>query len=248
MSGPQPKTKAQEVSEILAKHKHKKYLSEFTHAKCRRLLLGDVSNKLSEHNEMLLCFVDLYGGDVRNAHSLAYGLLNKTQNISIMRNIHPILVDLGDFKSAAIAVERILSFCQKSNSDFLNILPYRIDLTIFLSGRADDPVFNSSYFQGICPDILAMVEVMDLFDLNGNNLILISDIVNKALLKFNQRIYEMRYSTADEELLIMFYLDAEFSDLQRINAEIFEESYKIGIHEDLAKISCYCVPYEGASE
>lgn len=248
MSGPQPKTKAQEVSEILAKHMHKKHLSEFIYTRCKKLLLSENGGNIDVNNAVLLCFVELYGGDVKKAYGLACELLSKSQNIGILRNIHPILVDLGDFKSASVVVEKILDFSQKTNSDFLSILPYRVELVLLLSGRIRNPIFHTDYSLRVVPQILTMVDIMELLDLNEKNLLVISDIINKTLLRFNQRIYKMKYSTIDEELLVLFYLDAEFKELQEINAEIFKESYKVGVHADLEKISCYCVPYEGNAD
>ncbi|WP_433846895.1 hypothetical protein [Acinetobacter proteolyticus] len=249
MKKPVPKTKLDELGELINSFKPNIVLSEFNYARCLKLL--DSSKAISPKDKwhVMKGMVELGANRISSANEAAYYVLENSTNFSNLRNAMYILNHTFDLNGVCKTVDKIVGLIELLKIDPKGILPRDLGLAFLLNGElwlesssfySDAVSVNSHKYNYIFKDINEDLGVTE-FEFKN-----ILKIIKDRVFAHNLRILFFDYSYLDEEFLLLIYINRTIDEVIEINEEIVGECYKEGLLSAYNKISYTFVPYDEA--
>ena len=242
MLPPVPKTRVDEIKDIIGNAKLGDILSEFKYARCLRLL-GDIQSFTTQDQlNMYKSIVELYAGNCREAKSLALKNLHESEDFQVLRNCAFIFQQVLALDLVVSAIEKIYQISARLGINPKETLPSGYQLNFFLSGNLEK---SEIYTVGGEFDhyhwIQQNIEITDkaLFD--------VLQVVHGVIIENNIQSIYVEYSYFEEELFISMHVNKSLEEISYINTLIAKRCYQAGLLEDLNKISYMVLPAKEAN-
>ncbi|MBC70422.1 MULTISPECIES: hypothetical protein [unclassified Acinetobacter] len=247
MKRPVPKTKLDELGELVNNFEPNELLSEFKYARCLRLL--DASKQATPKDlwSIMKGLVELSANNLKVANESAQYVLANTNNLRLLRNTIYIFAHTFDMENACKAIGKIVDLAELKKLDYKNLLPMDLGLEFLLNGEIGKP---DSYFYSQAVNVTNLEhneywqDINEELEISEQDFKNISLIIKGAVLEHNARCLILDYSYLDEEFLLLIYVDKPIEEIIKINEEIFEECFRKDLLNAFNKISYTFVPYD----
>ncbi|MGV5004819.1 hypothetical protein ACVCFZ_05085 [Acinetobacter variabilis] len=244
MRPPIPKTKVDEIKEILNNANHDSLLSEFKYARCIRIL-ADIQPFSSEDQvNMFRSIVELYAGNLLKAKKIALKNYEISNDLQVLRNAVFVFQNTMALDWVVRTMGKIANISRKLNIDFKESLPESYELSYFLSGNLD---LAHSYYESMEINTLLrdLEMIQKTLDISNESLKSILQVVHKVFINSKYRYNFLEYSYIEEEFLLTIYLFNSHEEVWQLNMEIADQCYQAGLLDELNKISYFFLPSEG---
>lgn len=236
-----PKTKADEVKEIINNTLSGDTLSEFNYVRCIRLLKEIELFTAQDQINMLRGILELYVGNLLKAKELALVNYEISNDFQVLRNAIFIFQQVMALDWVVKTMGKLSEISKKVNIDLKESLPPSYELSYFLSGNlglAED-YFKSKEMSTLLEDLRLIQESLEISDESLKGIL---QIVHKAVIDNNARYNFLEYSYIDEEFLLTIFLHNSQDEVSQLNAEVAKQCYQSGLLDELNKISYLFLP------
>ncbi|MEZ2902973.1 hypothetical protein ACBQ24_09540 [Acinetobacter terrestris] len=238
-----PKTKADEVKEIINNTLSGDTLSEFNYVRCIRLLKEIELFTAQDQINMLRGILELYVGNLHKAKELALVNYEISNDFQVLRNAVFIFQQVMALDWVVKTMGRMSEISKKVNIDLKESLPPAYELSYFLSGNLSlaEDYFKSKEMSTLLEDLRLIQESLEI---SNESLKDILQIVHKAVVDNNARYNFLEYSYIDEEFLLTIFLHNSHNEVSQLNAEVAKQCYQSGLLDELNKVSYLFLPSE----
>jgi hypothetical protein len=239
-----PKTKADEIKEIISNIPPNNTLSEFNYVRCIRLLKEIEPFTAQDQLNMLRGFLELYAGNLSKAKELALVNYEISNDFQVLRNTAYIFQQIMALDWVVKTMGRISGISKKMNIDLKESLPQSYGLSYFLSGNLSlaEDYFKSKETSVLLEDLQIIQKALEISDKSLRD---ISLIVHDSVVANSASYESLEYSYIDEEFLLTIFLHNSHDEVSRLNAEVANKCYQAGLLDELNKISYFFLPSEG---
>ena len=247
MKRPVPKTKLDELGELVNNFGPNEVLSEFKYARCLRLLDSSKETTPKDLWTIMKGLVELSANNLKVANQSAQYVLANTNNLRLLRNSVYIFAHTFDMDNACKAIAKIVDLAELQKLEYKNLLPMDLGLEFLLNGEVGKP---ESYFYSQAVKVNNLEynqywqDINEELEISEQDFKNISLIIKKTVLEHNARCLILDYSYLEEEFLLLIYVDKPVEELIKINEEIFEECFHNDLLNSFNKISYTFVPYD----
>lgn len=236
-----PKTKADEIKEIISNIPPNNTLSEFNYVRCIRLLKEIEPFTAQDQINMLRGILELYVGNLHKAKELALVNYEISNDFQVLRNAVFIFQQVMALDWVVKTMGRMSEISKKVNIDLKESLPPAYELSYFLSGNLSlaEDYFKSKEMSTLLEDLRLIQESLEISDESLKGIL---QIVHKAVIDNNARYNFLEYSYIDEEFLLTIFLHNSQDEVSQLNAEVAKQCYQSGLLDELNKISYLFLP------
>ena len=236
-----PKTKADEIKEIISNIPPNNTLSEFNYVRCIRLLKEIEPFTAQDQINMLRGILELYVGNLHKAKELALVNYEISNDFQVLRNAVFIFQQVLALDWVVKTMGRMSEISKKVNIDLKESLPPAYELSYFLSGNLSlaEDYFKSKEMSTLLEDLRLIQESLEISDESLKGIL---QIVHKAVIDNNARYNFLEYSYIDEEFLLTIFLHNSQDEVSQLNAEVAKQCYQSGLLDELNKISYLFLP------
>ncbi len=245
MLPPVPKTKVDEIKDIISNTKLGDIISEFKYARCLRLL-GDIQSFTAQDQlNMYKSIVELYAGNCREAKSLALKNLNESDDPHVLRNAIFIFQQVLALDLVVSAIEKIAKISNRLKIDPIEAIPSGYQLNFLLSGNLEkaNVYITSDELEGEVKHLRLIQKTIGITD---KALLEILQIVHGIIIENNIQCVYVEYSYVEEELLVTIHVNKSVEEISELNTAIIKACYRAGLLDDLNKISYMVLPAKDA--
>ncbi|QDJ91881.1 hypothetical protein [Acinetobacter haemolyticus] len=247
MKRPVPKTKMDELGELVNNFEPNEILGEFKYARCLRLLDSSKRTTPKDLWAIMKGLVELSANNLLAANESAQYVLANTKNFKLLRNSIYIFAHTFDMENACKAIGKIVDLAELQKLEYKNLLPMDLGLEFLLNGEIGKP---DSYFYSQAVNVNNLEyneywqDIYEELDISEQEFKKISLLIKIIVFKHNARCLILDYSYLDEEFLLLIYVDKPVEEIIKINEELFEACFHNDLLNAFNKISYTFVPYD----
>lgn len=245
MLPPVPKTKVDEIKDIISNTKLGDIISEFKYARCLRLL-GDIQSFTAQDQlNMYKSIVELYAGNCREAKSLALKNLHESDDLHVLRNAIFIFQQVLALDLVVSAIEKIAKISNRLKIDPIEAIPSGYQLNFLLSGNLEKAniYITSDELEGEVKHLRLIQKTIGITDKALSEIL---QIVHGIIIENNIQCIYVEYSYVEEELLVTIHVNKSVEEISELNTVIVKACYRAGLLDDLNKISYMILPAKDA--
>lgn len=245
MLPPIPKTKVDEIRDIIGNAKLGDIFSEFKYARCLRLLNDIQSFTAQDQLNMYKSIVELYTGNCYEAKSLALKNLEESEDFQVLRNCAFIFQQVFALDLVVSAMEKIIEVSGRLSINPRETLASGYQLNYFLSGSLEKGgiYFISSDSEEEYKNFCMIQQAIKITNKALNEVL---QIVHGVIIESNAQCVYVEYSYVEEELLITIHVNKSMEEISKLNITIAKSCYQAGFLDDLNKISYMVLPVKDA--
>lgn len=244
MSNPIPKTKQQEIYEILEKVGPHELLSEFAYGRCLRLLKSIETLTVQDEYQMLRAFVEHYYNNLAAANAYAEEMCNISTNLRVLRNADYIFRQNMNYPASVSVYNKIAHIGERLNMNIQDVIPSDIELPISLSGKSSLIGFNIDLLgNNLSAKVSHLQDIIEELDVSSEDLLKLINAIHSTVLELKARCISVEYSYIEDDFLVLIYVNKTFEDIYALNDMVFEKCYENKLTEVLKKVSYYFVPF-----
>lgn len=247
MKPPIPKTKYDELIEILADIDPLDGLGEFRYARCQRLLNSIENSILLDRANMIKSLLELYNQNLKGALALAHENYNISNNLQVLRNAGYVFQRAMAFDYVVAVTEKVIELCRKQNIDYIKSMPLDYEVNYFLAGDLDivdadaHSVESNVLFQ-------YLKNIQTHLEISNTSLKSLVKVIHETMLESDAIFVANQYSYIDEEFLLIIFVKASPEHVLKLNQAIAKKCYDLGLIQELNKISYLFLPYDGENK
>ena len=242
MLPPVPKTKVDEIRDIISNAKLGDIFSEFKYTRCLRLL-GDIQSFTAQDQlNMYKSIVELYAGNCREAKSLALKNLHESEDFQVLRNCAFIFQQVLALDLVVSAIEKIYQISARLKINPKETLPLGYQLNFFLSGN-----LGKSEIYTVGGEFDHYHWIQKNIEITDKALLEVLQVVHGVIIENNIQCIYVEYSYFEEDLFISIHVNKSLEEISHINTLIAKRCYQAGLLEDLNKISYMVLPAKEAN-
>lgn len=245
MLPPIPKTKVDEIRDIIGNTKLGDVFSEFKYARCLRLLNDIQSFTPQDQLNMYKSIVELYVGNCYEAKLLALKNLEDSEDFQVLRNCAFIFQQVLALDLVVSAMEKIIETSNKLNMSPIETLPSGYELNYLLSGNLEKgEIYAISNNCG--KEFEGFFRIRQAIEVSNKALSDVFQIVHSVIIESNIQCVYVEYSYVEEELLVTIHVNKSLEEISELNIKIAKNCYQAGLLDDLNKISYMVLPTKDA--
>lgn len=240
-----PKTKADEVVEIINNIKPSEGFSEFKYARCIRLLKEIELFTAKDQFNMMRSLVELNARNLHEAKTLAVKNYETSTDFQVLRNAAYVFQQTMALDWVVKTMEKISYISEKLNIDPKESLPASYELSYFLSGNLN---LAKNYYEkkeknSLLEDLQLIQESLEI---SNDSLKMILKIVHDAVMANKVRYNSLEYNYIEGDFLLTIFLHNNHDEVSQLNAGVAKKCYQFGLLDELNKISYLFLPSEGS--
>lgn len=247
MKPPIPKTKYDELIEVIAGINPLKGLGEFGYARCQRLLSSIEKSISLDRANMIKSLLELHHKNPKGALALAHENYNISNNLQVLRNAGYVFQRTMAFDYVVAVTEKVIELCQKQKIDYIKSMPPDYEVNYFLAGDLDIIEADAhSVESGVLFEYLKNIQIH--LEISNASLKSLMKVIHETMLESDAIFVANQYSYIDEEFLLTILVKASPETVLKLNQEIAKKCYRLGLIEELNKISYLFLPYDGENK
>lgn len=245
MLPPIPKTKLDEIRDIISNAKLGDIFSEFKYARCLRLLNDMQPFTARDQLNMYKSIVELYTGNCSEAKSLALRNLEESEDFQVLRNCAFIFQQVLALDLVVSAIEKIIEVSGRLNINPRETLASGYQLNYLLSGSLEKGriYFKIHDLEKAYEDFCMIQQAIEITNEALNKVL---QIAHGVIIENNTQCVYVEYSYVEEELLITIHVNKSMEEIFKLNIMIAKSCYQAGLLDDLNKISYMVLPISDA--
>jgi len=241
MPSPIPKTKVDEIRDVISNVKLGDTLSEFKYTRCLRLLNDIQSFTARDQLNMYRSIIELYVGNCREAKSLAVTNLAQSEDFQVLRNCAFIFQQVLALDLVVDTMEKIIEVSNRLNINPVETLPSGYELNYFLSGQLEKgEIYTRS--NNLEKEIEGFFMIRENIEISDKALNEVLQIVHGVTIENNIQCTYVEYSYVEEELLITIHVNKCIEEISNLNTLIAKRCYQAGLLGELNKLSYMVLP------
>ena len=246
MPPPIPKTKVDEIREVINNAKLGDTLSEFKYTRCLRLLNDIQSFTAQDQLNMYRSIIELYVGNCREAKSLALINLADSENFQVLRNCAFIFQQVLALDLVVNTMEKIIEVSNRLNINPGETLPPGYELNYLLSGNlGKGEIYTRS--NNLEKELQGFFMIQQNIEISDEVLNEVLQIVHGVTIENNIQCTYVEYSYVEEELLITIHVNKSIEEISNLNTLIAKRCYQAGLLDELNKLSYMVLPAKDAA-
>lgn len=246
MLPPIPKTKVDEVKDVINSTAPGIILSEFKYARCIRLLNDIHSFTPKDQVNMLKSIIELYAGNCGEAKILAVENYLESDDFQVLRNCAFIFQHVLALDLVVGTMGKISEISNRLGIDPKESLPPGYQLNYFLSGNLEK---EKTYIndENTAKAFEQFRLIQQHLEITDESLIEVLQIVHNVVIENNIQCIFIEYSYIEEDFLLTIHSNKNLDEISKLNSLIAKRCYTAGLLDDLNKISYLFLPFDEAS-